>query len=106
MPEERIVVVGYRPKPGKGPLLEQLLKTHVDRLRKEGLISERQPIIAQASDGTYLEVFGWKSPEAIDQAHTNLEVQKMWEEFSEVCEYVPVGQLSEMSELFSEFKGI
>jgi len=28
---------------------------------------------------------------------------KMWQAYSEVCEYVPVGEIAESKELFSEF---
>jgi hypothetical protein len=37
----------------------------------------------QASDGTVIEVFEWKSQEAIAAAHTNPVVQKMWEKSEE-----------------------
>ncbi|HEY3405178.1 MAG TPA: hypothetical protein VGK59_17460 [Ohtaekwangia sp.] len=103
MSTERIVIVGYRPLPGKEKQLHELMKTHVDILRKEGLASNRQSIMMTTSDGTVIEVFGWKSKEAIQSAHSNAAVQKMWGEYAEVCEYVPVGNISEIRNLFSEF---
>lgn len=106
MNEERVVIVGYKPLPGKEPELIRLIKTHVDRLRNEGFASERNPIIMQSKDGTILEVFGWKSKEAIEAAHKNKKVQKMWEEFAKVSEYVPINLIVETSELFSEFSPI
>ena len=57
----------------------------------------------QAKDGTMIEVFEWKSKEAIDRAHVNPRVQKMWDEFSRVCDYVPIAQVEEAAGLFSEF---
>jgi len=103
MSTERIVIVGYRPFPGKEKQLHDLMKTHVDILRKEGLASDRQSIMMKTTDGIVVEVFGWKSKEAIQSAHTNPAVQKMWGEYARVCEYVPVGDLSEAKNLFSEF---
>ncbi|HCX20971.1 MAG: hypothetical protein CMB80_21205 [Flammeovirgaceae bacterium] len=103
MSEARIVIVGYRPLVGKEQALEALMKSHVSRLRDEGLSTSRPSIIVKSSNGTIVEVFEWKSQAAIELAHTNAEVQKMWQEFAEVCEYVPVGELPEMGELFSEF---
>jgi quinol monooxygenase YgiN len=103
MNTERIVMVGYKPLPGKAEALKELMKTHVLRLRKQGLVSDREPILMESKSGTIIEVFGWKSKEAIAAAHTNPEVQKMWDEYAEVCEYVPVGTLEETSSLFSEF---
>ena len=33
----RITIVAYKPKPGKAEELKELAKTHVTRLKKEGL---------------------------------------------------------------------
>lgn len=99
----RIVIVGYKPKPGKINDLIRLVNQHHSRLGKIGLVTDRKPVIAKAEDGTVVEIFEWASEEAIQSAHEHPEVNKMWEEFSEVCEYVPVGELPEMSRLFSEF---
>jgi hypothetical protein len=57
----------------------------------------------QAKDGTFVEVFEWASAQAIEAAHSHPAVLKMWEEYGRVCDYVPVGQVAEASQLFSEF---
>jgi len=106
MSTERLVIVGYRPFPGKENALRELMKTHVITLRKEGLASDREPILMTSRNGTIIEVFGWKSKEAIESAHKNSEVQKMWGAYAEVCEYVPVGSLEEANNLFSEFTSL
>ncbi|MEQ8473049.1 MAG: hypothetical protein RIC35_17775 [Marinoscillum sp.] len=103
---ERIVIVGYKPHVGKEDRLVELLRSHVHKLQAEGLATDREPIIAKASDGSFVEVFGWKSVDAITAAHSNAEVQKMWSEFAEVCDYVPVGSLPETKNLFSEFSSL
>lgn len=100
---ERIVIVGYRPLPGKEKELVKLIKSHVEILRQENFATDRKSIIMQAKDGTVVEVFGWKSEEAMKTAHSHPRIQKMWEEYSEVCEYVPVAALPEATEIFSEF---
>src|SRR6266852_5695040 len=48
----RIVIVGYKPKPGKAEALRSLASTHIQRLRAEGLVTPREAIIMEASDGT------------------------------------------------------
>jgi quinol monooxygenase YgiN len=98
-----IVIVGYKPKPGKADALRALMRTHVPRLRDEGLATARMPILMEAKDGTVIEVFEWVSAEAINSAHTNPQVLAMWGEYEEVCEYAPVGTVAESSELFSGF---
>jgi quinol monooxygenase YgiN len=99
----RIVIVGYKPKPGKAETLRSLARTHIQRLRAEGLVTPREAIIMEANDGTIIEVFEWKSKEAIESAHTNLVVQALWKEFSDACDYVPVASIAEAKQLFAEF---
>jgi len=100
----RIVIVGYKPKPGKNEALKSLMKTHLPRLQQEGLATDRESIIMESADGTIIEVFEWISEEAIRNAHTNPAVLQMWGEYAEVCDYVPVGGLAEMGNLFSGFE--
>jgi len=99
-----IVIAGYKPKPGKGGALKELMKTHLPRLKAENLVTGRESIMMEAADGTILEVFEWLSAEAIQSAHTNPAVLEMWGEYAEVCDYVPVGSLAEADNLFSGFK--
>lgn len=99
----RIVIVAYKPFPGKEEELDQLMKEHVNILRKEGLATDRESILMKSEDGTVIEVFEWVSKDAIDMAHTNTNVLKMWDDYSKVCEYIPISDIKESSELFSEF---
>lgn len=100
---ERIVIAAYKPHPGKEDQLKSLTQTHWDRLNKIGLVSDRKPIIMEAVDGIVVEVFGWKSISAIEVAHSHPDVQEMWNEYSAVCEYVPIAEVPEAANLFSEF---
>jgi quinol monooxygenase YgiN len=99
----RIVIACYRPKPGKLEALRELLRQHVATLRSVGLVTDRIPIAMEAADGTLLEVFEWASPEAIQAAHADPVVQRMWEEYAELCDHVPVAQVPEAAQPFSEF---
>lgn len=99
----RIVIVAYKPKPGKAEALKELTKTHVPRLRAEGLVTDRDPVIVETADGTIIEVFEWLSAEAIEKAHANPVVHQLWAEYAEVCDYVPLNSLSEAGNLFAEF---
>ena len=99
----RIVIACYRPKPGKEKELDSLMKSHVDRLRQEGLVTDRESILMKSDDGTVVEVFEWKSKEAVEQAHSNPTVQQMWAEYSEVCDYEAPTNIEEFKNLFSEF---
>ena len=98
-----IVVVAYRPKPGKNEELLQLVRSRVPTLRKEGLVTDRVPTIMRSRDGTILEVSEWKSREAIDAAHKNPNVLAMWEKFFAVCDCVPLKTLEEANDMFAGF---
>ena len=106
MEKARIVIVAYKPLAGKENELDALMQTHVDILRQEGLATSRKSIVMRAKDGTVIEVFEWKSAEAIQQAHNNPAVQKMWQAFGQVCTYVPVSEVKETNDLFAEFTPI
>ncbi len=100
---ERIVIVAYKPFSGKEKELETLMKDHLNVLNKEGLVTNRKSIVCKSKDGTIVEVFGWKSKEAIEQAHSNAAIQKMWGDYAKVCEFVPISAVGESQNLFSEF---
>jgi quinol monooxygenase YgiN len=99
----RIVIACYRPKPGKREALRGLILDHVATLRAQGLVTDRAPITMEGTDGVIVEVFEWTSREAIEAAHTNPAVLAMWEQYSEVCDYVPLATLPEAAEMFAEF---
>ena len=102
----RIVIVAYKPKTGKADALKELTKTHVPRLKKEGLVTDREPVIMETTDGTIIEVFEWLSAEAIQLAHTNPAVHQMWAEYAVVCDYVPLNTLTEAGNMFAEFASV
>ena len=100
----RGVIVIYRPRRGKDTALLQMVKDHLPILRTQDLVTDRAPIIMKAADGSIIEVFEWKSPDAIKEAHQNKVVLALWERFSEVCDYeIPVN-VKEFHGLFSEFE--
>ncbi|MFZ6013049.1 MAG: hypothetical protein ACOYXT_22090, partial [Bacteroidota bacterium] len=83
----KVVIVVYKPKKGKENLLLDVVRDHLPVLRAQGLVTDRKPIVARAADGAIIEVFEWKSADAIDKAHSNPEVQRLWGRFSEACDY-------------------
>lgn len=99
----RVVISCYRPKPGCEGALDALVAEHYSCLAAEGLVSDRTPVVMKAADGTVVEVFEWASKEAVAQAHESATIGKLWGEFAEVCEFVPIGNLPEAGQLFSEF---
>jgi len=101
-----IVIVAYRPKPGKESETLHLVRSRIPTLREEALVTDRTPVIMRAGDGTIIEVSEWKSREAIDAAHKNPNVLAMWNKFFEVCDCIPLNQLSESAEMFAGFEPV
>ena len=101
-----IVIACFKPKEGKSELLLEAVKEHLPILRKEGLITDREGIVMRSKDGSIIEVFEWKSEEAINKAHTNASVLKLWEKFEEACEYIPLINIEEAKSLFPGFEPV
>ena len=101
-PGQTLVIVAYRPKPGKDAELLELTREHVPLLRREGLATDRPVVAARALDGTIVEVFEWV-PGAVERAHSNPVVLKLWERYAASCEIVPLNQLAESSTMFASF---
>ena len=100
------VIVAYRPKPGKEAELLEIVRSRVPTLLKEGLVTERAPVMMRAKDGTIIEVSEWKSREAIDAAHKNPNVLALWERFFAVCDCVPLKTVPEAEMMFAGFQPI
>ena len=98
-----LVIVCYRPKPGKEAELEALTRDHVDILRAQGLATDRPSIAGRSNDGTIVEVFEWVSQEAINRAHENPEVLKLWQRYGAVCDYGKLSDLTESGDMFASF---
>ena len=100
----KLVIVAYRPKPGKEPALLDCLRDHLPVLRKEGLATERPSLVMRAEDGAMVEVFEWASARAIEEAHRNVAVLALWERFGEACDNVALAELAEAKQLFAHFE--
>jgi quinol monooxygenase YgiN len=101
-----VVIVAYRPKPGKENELVDLVRSRVSTLRKEKLVTDRTPTIMRARDGTIIEVSEWKSQGAIDAAHKNPNVLAMWNQFFALCDCVSLESLAEAEEMFAGFEPV
>ena len=101
-----VVIVAYRPRPGKENELVDLVRSRVPTLRKEGLVTDRAPTMMRSRDGTIIEVSEWKSREAIDAAHKNPNVLAMWNKFFAICDCVPLKTVAEAEEMFAGFEPV
>lgn len=102
----RFVIVAYTPKPDKEEQLLAAVKKHLQVLHAEELVTDKPGYVMRASDGTIVEVFEWRSAEAINQAHTNPAIQALWAEFGAACDYTPLAKLEEAHQMFAEFDAV
>jgi len=102
----RCVIVSYAPKPGKDADLLIAVEKHLRVLKAENLITDRPGYVMRSRDGYIIEVFEWRSAEAIEQAHSNAAVGKLWAEFEKACRYVPLSDIDECRNLFAEFEPV
>jgi hypothetical protein len=100
----RVVIAAYKPRPGKEPELLAVVAKHWEVLASQQLVSDRPRYVMRARDGTVIEVFEWRSAEAIEKAHSNPAVEALWTEFGSTCEYVPLASLAESQGPFPEFE--
>ena len=100
-----MVIVAYRPKPGREEDLLALTREHVPELRRLGLATGRPTLAMRSREGVIVEVFEWRDG-AIDAAHTNPDVLAMWQRYADVCDHVPLHELAEARDLFAQFEPV
>jgi len=99
-----MVMALFRPKAGLEAELMACMRDHLPTLRGRGLATDRPSTIMRASDGTLVEIFEWVSQAAIDAAHHDPEVGKLWQRYAGCCDYVTLGDLAEAREMFPGFE--
>lgn len=98
-----IVIAHYRPHEGQKEAFIDLIREHQKALRASGLITDREFIEMEASDGTLLELFEWKSEEDSRAAHDNSAIQDVWRRMGEIGAFPVANELVEYQAPFSHF---
>ena len=98
-----IVIAMYKPHEGKDIELRALIRKHVPKLRRLELITDRPALLAQAQNGTYLEIFEWRE---VGRAHEHPEVARIWEAMELVADLVSLSSLDEAKRSFPHFKPV
>lgn len=98
-----VIIAAYRPKDGAEAEFEKTLAEHIPTLRQQNLLTDRPEVRMRTEDGVFLELFEWRSQDAIREAHVSQVVQRIWENLDAVCDYVPLADLPESSDRFAHF---
>lgn len=101
-----IVMALYRPHEGKTAELRALIAGHLPALKAEGLVTDRPALLLQAADGTFIEIFEWRSAEAASRAHGAPRIAAIWEAVGKIADFVPLNALPEAAKLFSHFRPV
>lgn len=101
-----VVFALYKPKPGQDEALRKLIADHLPVLRRLELVTDRPALLVRAKDGTYVEVFEWRTAESADLAHQHPDVAKVWEAMGAVCDFPSLDSLEESRERFSHFEPV
>jgi hypothetical protein len=101
-----VVLALYRPHAGKDAELRQLIAQHVPTLRRLELITDRPAVLVKSKNGTYIEIFEWRSSDATRLAHEHPEVAKIWEAMGMVCDLPTLDSLEETTQRFAHFEPV
>lgn len=98
-----MVIVAYRPRPGREDDLLALPRDHMPELRRLGLATGHPTLAMRSKEGIIVEVFECRDG-AIDAAHTNPDVLAIWRRYAAICDYVPLHELPEARDMFAQFQ--
>lgn len=93
----------YKPHEGKEAELNDILKSHIPTLKELGLITDREPVMLKAEDGTIIEVFEWASEEAVKMAHQHPAVGQLWGKMGPIATFPAMKDLPEAQKPFPGF---
>ena len=85
-----IVICTFRVVPGKIDEFRALLARHWVVLRQLELVEDSPHMILEGIDkgveGDLVQIFAWKSKEAVDKAHHAPEIRAIWAPMGELCQ--------------------
>ena len=88
--QPRTVLCHFRVIAEREGEFRQLLERHWPTLRKLDLVTDEASLIYRSVDKAerpcFLEIFHWKSDEAVRVAHDHPDVQAVWEPMMPLCE--------------------
>ena len=102
----QVVIAIYRPKPNQLDELKRLVGRHVPTLRKLDLVTERPSVVLESTDGGVIEIFEWKNAQAATDAHSNAQVQELWNAMGDVADFATLADLPEATKQFPRFQPV
>jgi hypothetical protein len=100
----KIALVVYKPRKDKSQELVDALLTNIPVMRKLGLVTGREQIIAQAKDGSIIQIFEWVGEDSEEKAMAHPVVQEMWMKVSKLSDFQKPMAVAEFQEQLSKFE--
>jgi hypothetical protein len=95
----------YRPHKGKEAELAALFRRHIAALNKHALVTASPHLLLRSPiDGSFLELFEWKSKAASSEAHQKADVMEIWDGFAACADMLKLADLAEANESFPHFE--
>jgi len=100
----QIAIAVYHAMEEKEEEFFSLIRAHWPVLFRRGLVTPMRPKVAQSATtpGVFIETFEWKSPAAVDRAHRDPEVQRIWNAMAAIWQK-PSATLARLPECQSQF---
>ena len=101
-----VAIAVYRPKPGMGTRLREVVSRHYPALLAGGFVTGQQAFVMRAASGAVVEVFEWVSRERKMAAHADPAVLQVWDDFEACAEFPELAALAEAGHPFATFEGM
>lgn len=101
-----IALILYSPRKDREQELIEMLQQNIPVMRKLGLVTDREQILASTKDGSIIQLFEWKNDDSQEQAMAHPVCQEMWLKVGNISEFQKPTAVAEFNEVFSMFKTI
>jgi hypothetical protein len=101
------VMAVYRARDGCEEQLVDLLRRHYPTLNSLGLVANSGAILLRSpEEPAFIEIFEWKSQDAIRIAHEAKEVQALWAGLGDIARHITLTDLKESGKMFAKFQHV
>jgi hypothetical protein len=100
----KIALIVYKPRQDHTQDLIDSLLQNIPVMRKLGLVTYREQIVAKAKDGSIVQIFEWVEDDSQEQAMAHPVVQEMWINVSKISDFQKPMAVAEFQETLSMFE--
>jgi hypothetical protein len=102
----KIALIVYKPRQDRTQELIDSLLENIPVMRKLGLVTFREQIIAKSIEGSIIQIFEWVEDDSQEQAMAHPVVQEMWVKIARISDFQKPMAVSEFQETLSMFETV